>query len=238
MCFGPEMLASLALSGVGNAIQTSQNNASARAQQNARNAAVAQGIQEQAVNQQKSGAEFDKALNHFTPENQQHDLGALVTSRTNALSLPANQIPATGNTTTASESTPNVVQSDLAKRLADATAFGVQQAGALGKIGAYGDQAVGNDISTLDSSRKVASISDFAARQAQINRLKQQVDASNAARPASGIGSILGLVGSAGVNDAAGGGHGFSRISNWLSPPTTGGPVFGPWQPDVYGPFQ
>ena len=207
--------AAAAASMAGNYIQTQNNNASMQAQTNAKNAALQEGLVQQHQNQAQATDVLNNTLSKFTQPSQQQGLGDVIAQRTNA--IQGNMTPAAAPDTNI-KAAPQVVQSDLAKKMSDAAAYGKQQAGALGAMGATNDQFLNNNLNMNDSGLKLNTISNFAQGDLGVNKLKQQVDANNARKSPSSFGNILSSLGTAGSIYGMGAG-----LSNLMAPgPTTG----------------
>ena len=206
MCLDPVTMASLALVGGGNFLQQRSNNASEKAMANARNNRLAIGQQDLAKRQEEAGQQFDQTLAGFQQPQQEQDIGALVTKRTQAYDEALT--PATGMDPSSAISTaPKIVKDDLAKKMSDAVAFGKQQGGARARIGATGDQFMGNALDLNESGTRLNTINNFARREVEINRARAEEDANNARKAPSGIGQIMStagaLLGLPGVSSAA-----------------------------------
>ena len=195
MCFDPVSMAAMAAIAGGNYLQTQNNNASIKSQQNAKNAVIQEGLQQQARTQEQAGAAFNKSLDEFQPQKQEEDLGALVGKRETALNeslTPATGIDPTSNVSTA----PKVVQDTLAKRLADATAFGTQQGSARARIGGRNDATLNDSLKMGDAGLDIGLLSDFAKGDARINMYKQAEAWNNARKAPSMFGQGLSTIGS------------------------------------------
>lgn len=224
MCVGPELAlaltaASTAASVAGNYMQTKANNASTQAQVNAKNAALQEGLTQQKQNQDQATGVLNNTLQKFSAPNQQQDLGSLVTNRTNTIA--GNMTPAAAPDTNLKEA-PQVVQSDLANRMAKVAGYGAQQANALAKVGATGDQFNNNALTLGDSGLKLGTISNFAQGQLGVNKLKQSVDANNARKSPNGLGDILSKIGTAGTIAGLGAGAGTGLSNLFAAGPSTG----------------
>lgn len=203
MCVGPELaLALTAAAGAsagGNYLQTEQNNASLKAQQNAKNEAAAEGVAQQQENQKQATGVLNNTIQQFSAPQQASDLGSLITNRTNAINSNTTPGPAAASNI---KSAPQVIQSDLASKLAGVTAYGAQQAGALGAMGATNDQAVNNNITLDNSGMQLGTISNTAAHQLAVNKVAQNAAYNNARKAPSTLGSILSTIGSFGQKAA------------------------------------
>lgn len=230
------MIASAALSAGGNAIQSSNNNASAKAQMNAKNAARNAGIIQQQGNQAEATGALNQTVNKFSQPNQQADLGSMITNRTNALASNVASTPATGLSSQVGTA-PKVVQDSLGKALGDAAAYSAQQGGAQARIGATGDQFLNNGLNLNDSQLKLGTISNFAGAQQKVNEQQQQQAWNNARKGPSTLGSALSDVGTVLGLASAGGGAGLAAGNNAVAG-ATGTNLFNPQalNPNLVGP--
>lgn len=208
MCTGLEIAAATAALGAsagGNYMQQQENNANTQREYNARNDAMAAGVKVQDANAAKSTNVLNSTVSKFQQPQQQQDLGSLITKRTNAIN--ANDVtPAAINPNGAVSTAPNVVNSDLANRMAGATAYANQQGSALGSIGGVGDQLLGNSLALNDSGNQIGQISNFAKGDAGVNQAQINAAGHNARKASSGIGQLLSTVGNVGSMYVAGGG--------------------------------
>lgn len=230
MCVGPELALALAAAGTaaqvgGNYMQTQQNNASNQAMTNAKNAALQEGLAQQKQNQAQASDVLNQTLNKFQAPQQQQDLGALVTDRTNKIADNVATTPMAAPDANI-KSAPTVVQSDLASKMGKVAGYGAQQGGALAKTGATGDQFLNNGLKLNDSGLNLNTISNFAQGQLGVNKLKQTVDASNARKSPSGFGNALSTIGGglslAGMGAGAGAGLGDLIFGSSALPTATG----------------
>ncbi len=222
--------ASAAASLAGNYMQTQNNNASMQAQVNAKNAALQQGLVQQHQNQAQATDVLNNTLQKFSQPAQEQGLGDVIASRTNAIQ---NNVTPAAPVDANIKSAPQVVQSDLAKKMADAAAYGHQQAGALARVGATGDQFLNNNLALNDSGLNLGTISDFSKGQLAVNKLKQEVDANNARKAPSTFGSILSTLGTAGSLYGIANG-GLNMLSGAAGPTTgLGDAIWGPAQAGV-----
>lgn len=176
----------------GNYIQTRSNNASLQAQTNAKNAALQEGLKQQQQRQQEATGVLNKTLEKFSAPAQEQGLGDIIAARTAAIqknTTPAAPVEAN------IKAAPQVVQSDLAKKMSSAAAYGAQQAGALGAMGATGDMFGNNAIALNDNGLNLNTVANFAKGELDVNRLKQQVDYNNARRAPNTWGNILSTLG-------------------------------------------
>ena len=209
MCFDPLSLtlAAAALTAGGNYVQTQNNNASTQAQYNARNETAAAGVQQQQPNIVNAQNALNNTISKFSQPNQATDLGNLITQRTAAIN--GNITPATGTTdpTNSIKGAPQVVQSALASKLADATQFNQQQGGALAAMGATPQLFSDNQLALNDNSQNLQDISNKAKEEAAVNQIQQTSNYNNARKPPSVLGQGMSDVGTVlGLGAAAAGG--------------------------------
>lgn len=183
--------AGVAASMAGNYMQSKQNNSSMKAQYAAKNAAMLQGVAQQDKNAAIGQTDLSKTVQGFQAPQQQQDLGDILTNRTNTIA--GNMTPSTGGENI--QGAPKIVQDDLASKMAKAAAFGTQQAGALAKVGATGDQMVNNNLNLNNGQQTLSTLDDFAKNQARVNQAQQEAAYNNARKPPSTSGQALSTVG-------------------------------------------
>jgi hypothetical protein len=202
------LAAAAAVSAVANYAQQSENNKNVQRQYNARNAARAQGAAVQDANAAKGQDLLKAATDKFQPAQTSAGLDAAITNRTNAINNNVTT-PASINDPTSNANAPQVVQEDLASKMAAATAFGHQQAGALGRIGGTSDAMGNNGLALNDSAQRLGSLSNFAHGDAGVNRAQVEAAGNNARKAANPLWSIIGsLANAAGTAYTAGSGSG------------------------------
>jgi hypothetical protein len=104
-----------------------------------------------------------------------------------------------------SGSAPQVVQSELAKRMMGAVEKGKTEAQQLGKVGGYGDTWFNQGIANVDTSRNLGVNQNFASGNMALLPYGQDLAEQAAYKPISPFGSILSGLGSA-FGSASGGG--------------------------------
>lgn len=224
MCFGPEMLLSLALTGAGQYINSREQSSSLKAQQNAKDAALRTELGRQSKFQEQSGQAFDDTLGKIKASQTEQGMGDLISKRDEALQGAIDSAPTGEYFTNISDSAPEVVKSSIAQKLGEAVAKSKEQAQRLAKLGANQDQVFNNNVAITRGGNDISTVSNFAGNSANINRAEQAADYANAAKNPSGIGDLLGLAG-----------QGLGLYS------MTGGTVFpkfeAPPSPDFIGPM-
>ena len=221
MCTGAEIpliAAAVGASGVGSYMQQKENNDNVNRQYNARNAVALQGVQQQDADAAKSNAVLQKTIGQFQAPQQAQDLGSLITARTNTINGNTDT-PSAFVDPTANANAPKVVQSELAKKMADAAAFTQQQGGALAKIGATGDQSIGNALNLNTSGNQIGMLSNFAKGDYGVNQAQQRSAYENARKSPNPVWGILQQAGNAAGMYAAGGG----TIGDIINPGTGAG---------------
>lgn len=190
----------------GNYMQAKANNSSLKNQYAARNAVMLQGQQQQEANAAQGQQDLNKTVSGFSAPQQAADLGNIITNRTNTIA--GNMTPSTGDSNISTA--PKVVQDDLASKMAKAAAFGTQQAGALAKVGATGDQMLNNSLNLNSGQQVLNTLTDFSKNQARVNQAQQEAAYNNARKPPSTLGQGLSTAGNLamnyGVGSAAAGG--------------------------------
>jgi hypothetical protein len=110
-----------------------------------------------------------------------------------------------------SGSAPQVVQSELAKRMMGAVDKGKAEAQQLGKVGGYGDTWFNEGVSNVATGRNLGVNQNFASGNMALLPYGQDLAEQAAYKPISPFGSILSGLGSA-FGSASGGG--------FFTPPT------------------
>lgn len=219
MCVDPITAAiALGATGLGNYMQQKENNDNTNRQYNALNAVAQQGVAQQDADAAKSGAVLNNTINGFQAPQQGADLGSLVTARQNTINgntgVPSSLVDPTSNA-----NAPQVVKSDLANKMAGATAYGAQQGNALGAISGNTDQMMTNQINLNTSGQKIGQLSDFAKGDYRANQAQQNSAFANARKAANPLWGMLAQAGNAAGMYAAGGGS----IGDLISPANVAG---------------
>ncbi len=196
MCTGAEIaLISMAASAGGQYLNTTTANKNAQAKINARNAAAAQEQERQKVFQANNDATIGKTLGDMGAEAQQQQFGDLVAKREQAY---ANNAPAESEFANVTETTPSVVKTDLAKRVADSMAKSKAEAKALAKLGGTADIFQNNGLGINQAANKIGTENTFARGSLDVNRIEQTAAANNAGNKSNMFGDILSAAGAAG----------------------------------------
>lgn len=219
----PEALLAAAATTAGNYIQTQNNNASTKAQWDARNNALAQGAATEQGLQTQANNAFSSTLNNVAPAAQQQSLGDIIASRSAAIN--GNVTPATGTTnpSTNVSTAPKVVQDDIASKMAAASGYGTQQGNALAALGSTGDQFLQNNLNLQAGTQNVGQIASTAQGQAGVTKALAESAYNNARKSPSilgkglsDVGTLLGLDSFTGGNAAnfITGGNGAGAATN------------------------
>ena len=212
MCLGPEAALALALAGAGQGVNAFEANRSAKAQSQAQEGALLQELDRQDDFQRDSGTAFQDAIQSFSKNNQDQNVGDLLLKNTEA--LQRNQsAPADADFAAVTGNAPKVVKSSLAKSLSDAVGEGQANAGRLAKLRGVGDQIFGNNLRLNTTGNKIRTVGNFARNSANVNRAEQQEAFNNAKKGPSGIGDLLSLAGS-GLSLGAAGGATFGDVGS------------------------
>jgi hypothetical protein len=192
----PWALAAAAASAIASYETQSENNANTQRQYNAKNAVQAQGQVQQNANTAQGQSILGNTIAKFQPGQVGADTNTAIANRTNALTANLTT-PASINDPTSNANAPQVVQDDLANKMAGAAAFGAQQADALGRIGGNTDAAVGQAINLNSSGQQLGQLSNFAHGDAGVNQAQAEAAYNNARKPANPLWGLVGTAASA-----------------------------------------
>ncbi len=145
---------------------------------------------------------FDKRRAEVEPEPMQAAQEEATADRTATLEASVQQAP---EEMSLSGSAPQVVQSELAKRMMSAVEKGKSEAQALGKVGGYGDTWFNQGIANTSTGRDLGVNQNFASGNMALLPYGQDLAEQAAYKPISPFGSILSGLGSA-FGSASGGG--------------------------------
>lgn len=214
MCTGLELIGLIAgpvMSGIGAAIQqremarNQQRMAEARNNELrrtlAKNDALAERSREvfEARRRASEGPELDKAEQEAKEKRSQE------------LQVAAEQTPAPAADIPLAGSTPQVVQSDIAKRFQNAINQSKDQADKLGILSGYGDMWLNQGFADAQAGRELGTYSNFASGNMALLPYQQDIAEMRAYKPISPIGGILQGVG--GMLSSYGGGGGLPKRS-------------------------
>lgn len=213
MCTGIELLGMLAgpvISGVGAAIQQSEIARNQRRMAEARNNELRRTLAKndqlaersrevfEARRRATEGPELDKAEQEAKEKRSQE------------LEAAAEQTPAPAADVPLAGSTPQVVQSDMAKRFQNAINQSKDQASRLGILSGYGDMWLNQGFADMQAGRDLGTYSNFASGNMALLPYQQDIAETRAYRPISPIGGILQGVGGM-LGSYAGGGGGIPK---------------------------
>lgn len=153
--------------------------------------------------QDESGEQFANTLNRFAMPAQTEALDEAAGQRQEAIESNIAEdfaVPLSG-------STPDVVRSEIAKRMADAVGRGRQQAQALGRIGARGDVGLGNQVAIGRGNQNLGDIASFSRGSLNLLPGAQRAAVNNVPQP-SGIGDLFAGAGRLGLDYGLSGGFG------------------------------
>lgn len=213
MCFGAILPALLGagLSIAGGAIQRREEDANARRQRDARNEELRRTMAKNDVLASQSRSIYDKRAKDIAPAAMENIQAGQQAERTDAItdSMPdLEDIPLAG-------STPEVVRTEIANRLAQVLSEGKEEAKALGRLGSYGDSWFQQGARNADVGRRLAVNSDYTAGNLAILPAAQDIAETRAYKPISPLGGILQGLGNA-IGSGGGsffGGGGLARRS-------------------------
>lgn len=204
MCTGVEIaLLSAAASAGGSYINTQKQNKNAQTKINARNEQAAAEQTRQRGYQDANDMAVQGSLGEFNKDKREESFGDLVAAREQAYE---SNTPAASEFANISDSTPMVVKTDLAKRVADGMAKSKSQAKALAKIGGTSDLFQSNGFAINDAANSIGTTNSLARGSLQTNLIEQQAAANSVGNGRSSFGDLLSAGGAAGSIYAGAGG--------------------------------
>lgn len=226
MCFGAgagigsALIGSL-LSAGGSVLSMQQAASQQRAIVDARNKVLNQTLQKNDKIADTARSYFDQRRDQMQPEQAQATQDKATADRTATLdeavsSQPTNDVPLGG-------STPQVVKTEVARKMADAVKYGKSQAQALGKVGGFGDAWFQQGVDNADAGRNIGVQQNLGQGNLAILPYKQDLAELAAYKPASPFGSILTGIG--GMMGSYGGG-GMPKKPMYQSPLTPAGGLY------------
>lgn len=192
MCLGPEMLLSAGLSAAGNFMNQRQAASNQQAKINASNNALRQELARQEQFQQQNTDVLNKTVDRFDANNQSTEQADLAGKREAAYEANA---PVSSDLGNLNDGAPQVVKTDMAKRVADAVARSKASAKALAKIGSFGDLFQNNGLSINQAGNNIGTTNTLARGSIGVNQLEQRAAANNAGNKSSMFGDLLGAAG-------------------------------------------
>ena len=224
MCFGAELawLVPLIASGLGVAgsvITTNEANANAARQAKSRNDELQRVMVRNDALAQQSRDAFANRATDIQPEQVQADQQQALDDRTattmTAIDRPIPSIPLRGDA-------PQVVKSEIAKKMAEVFGAGRSEASRLAKLGARGDSWLNSGIQDTQAARDIGVSSNLAAGNLGILPHLQDFAENRAYKPISPFGAILsGLGGALGSYAGSGGVPKAGSYTSGVYRPTT-----------------
>ena len=204
MCLGPELLLLLGgtgLSIVGNRMTQRQLAAQTKARADARNRVLATTLTKNDALADEARSVFNNRLEEIQPEEFDQQQADVTAERTGtlegALALPnPEDVPISG-------SAPQVVKSEIAKRMLSAFERAKGNAQALGKLGGYGDAFFRGGLKDAEAGNQISIPNNFARGNLGILPHLQDFAEVAATKPISPLGGILSGIG-AGIGTAVG----------------------------------
>lgn len=206
MCNPTLIAAGISLAGTAYAARQ-QRQHQERAVEASEDAALAE-LDRQRGFQEESGQQFANTLSRFSEPAQLAALEESAGQRQQALESNLEEgfdVPLSG-------STPEVVRSEIAKRMSDAVGQGRQQAKSLAKIGARGDVGIGNQVSLARGGQNLGDIAGFSRGSLGLLPADQRSAVNNVPQP-SGIGDLIAGAGRLGLDYGLSGGFGKGQPS-------------------------
>lgn len=198
MCTGVELLTALASAGLGTAgqmITSSEQQANAKRQAEARNEKLNVAMQKNDQLAKESRAAFDARQQNATADNIEQDRADKTQQREDQLTQAVDSTPASPQVSL-SGSAPTVIKSDLAKRMATAMGDAKDSAKAQAKLGGYGDAWLGQGFQDVQAGRDIGTNANFASGNMAILPYQQDIAEQHAYKPISPIGGLLSGFGS------------------------------------------
>lgn len=147
---------------------------------------------------------FNKDANQYSEKKFTQTQDDATADRTAGLDAAVEQVDP--SSIPLSGSAPDVVKSELAKRLLDTMQYGKSQAQRLGTVGGYGDAWLRRGYGTAAAGRNIGINQNFTAGNLAILPYQQDMAELAAYKPISPIGGILSGLGSALGQGGGGGG--------------------------------
>lgn len=193
MCTGFEIAALLGsgISAVGAGIQNSENEANQRRMAEARNEKLRGTLNKNDELAQDSREEFNKRRQNTTAEALEQDRADATQKRDDTLQQSVAESPAPAANVSLSGSAPEVVKSELAKRMQTAMSDGKAQAKNLSKLSGYGDTWLNQGFADVEAGRGIAQDANFASGNMAILPYQQDIAETRAYEPISPIGGLL-----------------------------------------------
>lgn len=198
MCTGAEiaLVASAAASAGGSYLNSQNESKNEQAKINARNAAAAQEQGRQKIFQANNDATLNSTLGNLDKDKQEQSFGDLVANREQAY---ADNTPPAAEFANISDTTPSVVKTDLAKKVADGMAKSKASAQALAKVGGTTDLFQNNGLDINQAANDIGTQNNLARGSLNTNLAEQTAAANNAGNKKSTFGDLLSAAGAIGA---------------------------------------
>lgn len=208
------LLGGTAMSVIGQILDQREADANARRRVEARNQALTNTLRMNSKYGDESRRVLDDRLRGVQPDNMAAQQQSLTNTRM------ADNVAAVTDTPAPelAGSAPEVVQSEVAKRMQDVMNAGRQEARTLGKLGGYGDATFRGGLQTAGAGRDIGVQQGFISGNMALLPHRQDIAELRAYRPMSGVGSILKGFGSM-LGSAGGGGFGRDRAGPGYTSP-------------------
>lgn len=174
-----------ALSAAGSLFKQGEANANAGLMTDAMNAERDRALKKNDKLGKKTRGIFDKAVGRYGKHDKvQANATADRTEGLMSSIMPAPEVPL-------SDTSDGVVQSALAKRMADAIKTGTSDAQRAGALGGFGDAWLRQSLKTNDAGRQIGVFNDLARGNMSLLPHLQQLAQLRSYKPSSGIGDVL-----------------------------------------------
>lgn len=224
MCFGPELLVSMALAGAGTVLQQSAAEQQAQRAAKARNNVMNQFLDRNKTRAEDARALFDQRTAQQDVEQQDAAQADATTKRTDAAADLRDKADI-GQTPSLGGSAPKVVQEAFAKSGRDTKDFAARQGDALARSRSFGDLLFGNTLSTQTAANSIRPINNAAQSDAQLLPGLQDLAEAKAASKGSPLGLIGGLLSAGGSAVSMGAGSGGFNLFGSSAPMTSPVPI-------------
>ncbi len=227
MCTGLEIAALVASTGLsvgGQAMAANEQQKNNERQARARNEELAAAQTRNKQLSQDATNILDKRIDQTAPEVQQQKTQDVQSQLVDSLAAAANTPKVESSI---SGSAPEVVKTEMAKRLGDSLGVAKTNAQNLGKLGTYNQTMFNNDMATKKAGQAIDLPVSLARSNMDILPGLQDLAQISANKPGSGLGQVLQGLGSLGANVAGSGylqgapkGLNNPLSSGWSSTPT------------------
>jgi preprotein translocase subunit SecD len=221
MCTGLEIAALLGsgLSAAGGFVQQQEMAKNQQRMAEARNNELKRTLVKNDALAKQSRDTFNQRQQDASAERIEQERADKTDQRTQVLEQAVDTAPPAVTSVSLSGSAPQVVQSEMAKRIGSALADGKQQAQAQAKLGGYGDSWLSQGFQDVEAGRGIAQDANFAAGNMALLPYQQDIAEMRAHKPISPIGGLLQGFGS--MLGSYGGGGGVPKRT--YSSPAAGG---------------